>query len=419
MAKSKLIISFLFLLSFFITFANPLSAEGTEIYPGQSIQLAINEATSPATVFIHAGTYTEDIFMKSGVTVQGESYGMVTLKGRVFFEDVTCTLKEVTISFPQSSLLSYSNTHYTNWKLVADAGITAINSVPTIQNCVIKPDLEAINNLHPETPPLEYYGKAIQIWNMYENPAAAPQIEGNLIRDTDCGIYYFSQSFGGAICGDVNNNTFYHNKIGVLLRMHKENPHIYNNIFHSCAENIIHHTYETSDLSPSRTSILNNNLLWDYSIQGWLDETSTEFSIAGVNNNIENDPGFIGLDDGSFYLSEDSPCLGVGEGGNDIGAYPVDLQYPSLTVIAPAKNRLVGQLAVDISGTVSDDNGILYVFVNSNSATVSGTTFEISGFSLNYGFNDINITATDMAKQSTIEPKPIYVFRAPVAPPAQ
>ena len=417
MAKCKITLSFLFLF-FFATFITSFSyAQTIDVYPGGSIQVAIDdpETVSGDTVFVHAGTYVEDITMKNGVTLEGESYARVIIKGRVFFKDATCTLKDVTVSFPQSSLLSYNNAHYSDWKLDADAGITVINSVPTIQNCVIKPDLDLID----PTGTLEHYGKAIQIWNMYSATEAMPQIQGNLIRDTNCGIYYFSQAFGGAIEGDIKNNTFYHNKIGVLLRMHKENPHIYNNIFHSCIENVIHYTYETGDLSPPRTSILNNNLLWDYSIQGWLDETSTEFSISGVENNIAGDPGFINIDSDSFYLLETSPCLGTGEEGTDIGAYPTDLQYPTIENILPIENRLIEQLNIDISGSVFDDNGILYVFVDSNPATVSGTTFVINGFPLNYGFNDINITATDLARQSTVEPKPIYIFRAPVAPPAQ
>lgn len=416
-----------FFLLFFLVLINS-SYAGT-IYVGpeeefKSIQEAINRAVSIGddTVFVYAGTYTEDITMKNGVTVEGESYARVTIRGKVFFKDANCTLKNVTVLFPGSSVLSYSNTYYTDWTLESEAGITVINSVPIIQNCVIKPDLDFID----PTGNLKFYGKAIQIWNMYENPEVVPQIEGNLIRDTDCGIYYFSQAFGGAINGNIKNNTFYHNKIGVLLRMHKENPDIYNNIFHSCTENVIHYTYKTNDLSPPRTSILKNNLLWDYNIQGWLDEDSTEFYIIGFENNITGDPGFIDLNDDNFYLLESSPGIGAGAGETNIGAYPEDIRAPAITIISPTEDRFttlsseLTQLNIDISGSLDDDNGILSVYIDDfYPAAISNndTAFLFNNYLLTFGLNDITITATDLAKKEVEAQKPIYLFIAPVEPP--
>src|SRR3989338_1931150 len=222
MAKCKTTVILFFLLLGAVEIS-PTYAATIEVHPGESIQYAINQSVSGGTVFVFSGIYAEDIVMKDNVRVDGEAYNQVEIYGSVLFKDTSATLEDVTIVFPQGNFSSYTNTYYTDWQLAQDAGITAINSSPTIQNCVIKPNLDNI------FPTLERYGSGIQIWNLYQNPDAAPQIEGNLIQDTDCGIYYFSQAFGGAINGRIKNNTLYNNGYGVILRMHKENPEIVNN----------------------------------------------------------------------------------------------------------------------------------------------------------------------------------------------
>jgi len=412
--------SFLFLL-LFVTFANYLYAGTIEVRPGQKIQDAIEDAAVlRETVFVYAGTYCGDISMKNRVDVVGEQYGRVIINGRVYFKDATCSLKNVTVLFPQASLLSYSNPHYANWKIQSEAGIIAINSAPVIQNCVIKPDLETINSLNPYQPPLTHYGKAIEIWNMYNNPDLAPQIEYNLIQNTDCGIYYFSQASGGAIYGEIKNNTFYHNKIGVLLRMHKENPHIYNNVFDSCLESAIHFTYKDAPLFNQRLANINNNLFNANSKDGWLDADGKPFTIVRLQSNISGTPLFIDPTGDVFYLSSrESPCVGTGEGKTNIGAYSEDLQYPTIEDISPEEKRFIGQSNIDISGSAYDDSGILSVYINSNSAVINGTIFSIEDYPLDYGLNDIAITATDVAKKTTLVTESKYLFRMPIAPPQE
>ena len=80
-------------------------------------------------------------------------------------------------------------------------GVTSINSEITIRNCLILPDMETINLEGGYNPPLENYGKGIQIWNLYGNPDIAPLIQNCEISNADIGIYLYSQAFGGAILG--------------------------------------------------------------------------------------------------------------------------------------------------------------------------------------------------------------------------
>ncbi len=216
MAKCKTTVILFFLL-LGVAVISPTYAATIEVHPGESIQSAIDQAVSGDTVSVFSGIYPEDIVMKDSVDLTGESYNLVVISGRISFQDSSSTLKDVTIIFPEGNFLTYVNTYYNGFSLQDDAGITIINSAPTIQNCLIMPSLE-------------HYGKGIQIWNMYNNPDTAPQIVNNIILDSEIGIYYFAQAFGGAILGQIKNNTLYHNKNGIILRMHKEKPEVKNNI---------------------------------------------------------------------------------------------------------------------------------------------------------------------------------------------
>ncbi|MBU4487938.1 MAG: hypothetical protein KKI13_02585, partial [Candidatus Omnitrophica bacterium] len=236
---------------------------------------------------------------------------------------------------------------------------------------------------------------------------------------TDCGIYYFAQAFGGVISGDIKNNTLYNNKIGITLRMHKENPHIYNNIFDGCSDSAVFFTYEDNELFVQRKAGINNNLFYQNGKNFWLDSSESLFDLIGIQGNIEDDPLLIDPASDNFYLEAESPCLGMGQGGENIGSYPTDLEYPTLTNILPLENKFIGLSEINISGNVNDDNGILSVYINSEPAMVSGTTFSADSFSLDYGLNDINITAKDVAQKDTMVSKMIYNFRMPIAPPEE
>jgi len=43
---------------------------------------------------------------------------------------------------------------------------------------------------------------------------------------------------------------------------------------------------------------------------------------TGINGNISENPLFVDPENGNYRLSENSPCIGAGEGGVDMGAYP-------------------------------------------------------------------------------------------------
>jgi len=62
----------------------PASATTWHVYPGQSIQAAINNASDGDTVFVHAGIYVEEVAInKPNIMLKGEGADKVILKGTV------------------------------------------------------------------------------------------------------------------------------------------------------------------------------------------------------------------------------------------------------------------------------------------------------------------------------------------------
>ncbi|MDD5679697.1 MAG: hypothetical protein PHI59_00415 [Candidatus Omnitrophica bacterium] len=389
MAKcNKITVSFLFLLLAAVLI-NPVYAATIEVHPGESIQNAINQASSGDEVFIFSGLYAEDILMKDGVDLTGESYNLVIINGRISFQDASSTIKDVTIIFPEGNFLTYTNTYYDGFSLQDDAGITIINSVPVIQGCLITPDLDSIIS----TP--EYYGKGIQIWNMYHNPDASPDITNNIIIDTECGIYYFSQVFGGAILGQIKNNTLYHNRDGIVLRMHKEKPEIKNNIIIG-GESGLFLTYGDGALFNERKTLVHHNDIWVSTDKYWLDEGSSEFDLTGISGNISADPIFADPNNYDFTLATGSPCIGQGDDGGDMGAQLTAPSAPSVPQIEPLPS-ITNQRYITIEGA-KDANSSIIINGEESVSLNSETTWIILFYDL----------GADGAKVLSISSKNIY-----------
>ncbi len=361
-----------------------LSTHIIQVQPGHSIQDAIDlQAMTGDWVYAGPGVYPENIVMKNGVDVVGEACDSVIINGRVLFRGVfsslAATLRNVTVAFPEGNPLFYTNNYYANWNLQDDAGITVINATPTIENCVIAPDLDTINNAHPDQPELESYGKGIQIWNMYNNPDLLPTIENNIIRNTEYGVYCFSQAFGGAILGQIKNNTFYHNQNSIILRMHKEKPEIKNNII-SGGDTGIFLTYRDDLLFDERKALMHHNDVWGMPNTYWLDAEALDFNLAGINGNISDDPLFLNPDNYDFSLALSSPCVGQADDGGDMGARltaPTPPEIPTISSLSSPTN----QRFITIGGTKGANTSIL---INGEQCVPvsSGTTWTVSSYDL-------------------------------------
>ena len=94
-------------------------------YP--SIQAAIDAAASGDTVAIPTGTYTEDLVMREGVTVDGAGIGQTVLNGTVSFTGLSsATLRDLSMIDPD---YASSGVRYTNHGVFVDGGGATLKGV--------------------------------------------------------------------------------------------------------------------------------------------------------------------------------------------------------------------------------------------------------------------------------------------------
>ena len=237
----------------------------TEVYPGESVQTAIDDPGSLPVIYVHDGAYTEDIYMKTGKALIGEPGLKTIIKGRIIFKEADTSIQTFTIEYPEQIFIDFTSEdgYYQNLKVLADGAVTAINSEIAVKGCLIKPD--------PAIFGANKFGKGIQVWNLYGNPDITPLIENCEISNTDTGIYLYSQDFGGAILGEIKNNMLDNNKYGITLRMHKEKPLIQDNEITNSIHGI-HINYEDGALLQERLNNIVNNTFSGNADDIWCDE---------------------------------------------------------------------------------------------------------------------------------------------------
>jgi len=258
---------------------------------------AMASASSGDAIFVYLGVYTEDLYMKDGVELLGDSPYTTEIHGRVFFVETNATVENLKIYFSGSSQIDLPSDYYGSSTLIADAGITAVNSEITIQSCIIESAVAS-------------QGKGIQIWNMHGTGSIAPQINNNLIINCDTAIYLFSQTSGGAINGSIANNTMDLNNYGLTLRMHSENPVIQDNIITSSVNDAIHITYEDGELLNNRRANIIGNDFYGNTRGIYCDSLQSEVAPIGIGNIYVNpqytDPQTLD------YTPLNSLCAGKG-----------------------------------------------------------------------------------------------------------
>ncbi len=240
----------------------------TGVLPGESVQDVIDSSLSGEKIYIFNDTHKENLQLQDkNLTLKGENASNATIKGNISLADSNSTIENLTIQYDNTGELIYSNSYYTDFKLMNDSGITAINSAIAIKDCIIMPDPDIFGSAN--------FGKGIQIWNLYGNPDIAPVIENCEISNADTGIYLYSQAFGGAILGEIKNNTLDNNNYGILLRMHKEKPLIKNNEITNSV-NGIHITYEDGTLLEERLNNIVTNTFSGNTDDIWCDELQSQ-----------------------------------------------------------------------------------------------------------------------------------------------
>jgi hypothetical protein len=133
--------------------------------------------------------------------------------------------------------------------------------------------------------------------------------------------------------------------------------------------------------------------------------------------NIDGDPLFCNPDSGDFTLAENSPCVGTGENGVNMGAFGVDcgpynFSPTEFSLSAPSNNT---QITIDESnmntghitfswGASSDQNGdSLYYLMRATSAEIGDHGMDTNAISFDLSYMDIiedmsdnNVTAATL-----------------------
>lgn len=185
-----------------------------------SIQAAINAATAGDTVLAHAGTYTEHLVMKEGITLLGEGWDSAT--GTVINGGAP-VLPGSVISIPNgvSAATVISGVQLTNGHAEYGGCLYTGTGAPVIRNTWLYDCMAALggggvmvagafgsvvvaNNLVQDNAATGAYGGGILVW-----PDASPVVNANAIFSNTAGIgggiAFGTYGFSGAVVTATNN----------------------------------------------------------------------------------------------------------------------------------------------------------------------------------------------------------------------
>ena len=165
------------------------------VNPGDSIQAAIDlaEAAGGGTVHVAAGTYVENITLKSGVEVLGAGQAVTTIDGGLSGSVVTATGVDDTAKLDGFTI--------TRGRATNGAGIYLDNSNPVISNCTIQTNQADIGG------------------GMYNESSSSPTVTncilwedngGEIVDDNSLPLVTFSDIEGGYPgTGNINEDPLF------------------------------------------------------------------------------------------------------------------------------------------------------------------------------------------------------------------
>ena len=284
-----------------------LNGEDTLIVaPSESIQAAINAANIGDTVHVDAGTYTENLRLRSGVNVVGSGYGTTTLRGFastfpfVIATDVV-TANGVTNSrfegfkiIRAGRSIDYAGVVINggnlllnnNWITGHKDGVRINGGSPIIRNNIINQNGSASDSV------LNYGIISL---------SATPLLANNLIvSNTGAGIYLGWAASTGT---QVINNTVDGNTDNGIWCYNGANAIIKNNIF----------SRNSTGISASHGSLphISFNDVWGNNSRNY-DSQSGGVANPGPGD-ISADPSFDLLSTPPYHLSITSPCINAGD----------------------------------------------------------------------------------------------------------
>jgi hypothetical protein len=273
------------------------------------IQKAIDGAQSGDTVFVSAGEYKENLVMKDGVSVVGESAAAVILNGDhqgnvVTFRDISdknTRLENVTVRNAGDSL----------------SGIVIEDSSPLINRNLLRQNDYNIYIKGESSPTIQRNAISeskvgVQIFNLSEPLTAHASVSDNLIFANKKGINIYK---GGAA---VTHNTISYNGYGsdgavFGIYLASASAELTNNIITDNGNcELCSGIYADADVHDAS---IDSNDLWN---------NASNFVCFGKcamgSKNLSEDPGFVNGFQYDFSLRSDSPLLGAATDGGKLGA---------------------------------------------------------------------------------------------------
>jgi predicted outer membrane repeat protein len=320
------------------------TGNGTDTNPFATIQTAIDSSIDGDTVLVAAGTYVENIDFNGknivitsthgadSTIIDGNQLGrVVTFNGG---EDSTAYLIGFTI---QNGLITTANSD--------GGGIYISHSSPTLEN------LKVINNTSDDD------GGGISC-HIASDVASYPTLRNILVANNT------SADDGGGIHVVASHPDLY-------------NVTIVNNISGDDGGGI---NIASSQGNPSNVNIL-NSIIRDNS-SNW-HNTNSNLNITYSNigygyegtGNIDANPLFCNPSGGDFSLGENSPCVGTGDNGANMGAFGIGCGIINQVFNVPAD---YGTVQAGIDATIDGDTVLV----------AAGTYVE------NINFNGKNIVVT-------------------------
>jgi hypothetical protein len=396
------------------------TGNGSEANPFATIQTGIDSSSNGDTVLVAAGTYVENInYNGKNISVIGEDRETTIIDGDnagtvVTFEngeDSTAVLSGFTITNGNGSgIEGYEG---------RGGGVFCINSSPTLKDLTV-------NGNQAET-------SGAGLWFGYSNSQLVDLIISNNIAAGDLGA-------GGGISINYNSDLTLTNMLvigneaayGAGIELWSYSKPLLNSV------TVVGNTGSYGSgllLSGGCHSTVINSILWDNSpheiqigvSENQPDSVSISYSdISGGQDsiltndngeiiwglgNIYDDPFFCDPDSGDYTLADNSPCIGTGENGANMGVFGVgcgpynfsptefSLTEPSnnTEIMIDASNVDIGSITFswDESSDANDD--ALYYFMRATSAEIGNYGFGATATSIGVSYMDI---IEDMAENN-------------------
>jgi len=350
------------------TTGSDATGNGTDTNPFATIQTAIDSSSDGDTVLVAAGTYVENVnFNGKNIAVIGEARETTIIDGDSSGSVVTFNSGEdSTTLFSGFSITNGSGNLNHNNELLVGGGIYVKESYPKLN------DLHIFGNTAQGASAVYFYdwaylknsiiednsgGRWVISIQRVENSDPSGIIENVLIHNNTCdeGIITIWECYGGSI--SIVNTTLVNNislnggdfSAGISFET-VETLYIRNSIIY---DNSPANLYVNA---PEGFPVTANISYCD--IGGGQEEIVYAGNpIINFDYNIDANPLFCNPSGGDFLLGENSPCVGTGDNGANMGAFGVGCGIINQVINVPADYVTV-QAAID--ATIDGDTVLIH-----------------------------------------------------------